>query len=75
MSESCPACTSTQKGQDIAFENALNKANEYSKENKVPVAVYKENGEWIYTEAFAAYRAGKGPLIRQVVSPYNRATS
>lgn len=73
MSDSCPACTASQQGQDIAFENAKNKAIEYSKENKVPVAIYPENGEWVYTEAFSAYRAGKGPVIRDIVSEHNGA--
>lgn len=69
--DGCPGCFDSNKGQQVAFEKAKSEAIEYSKQNKIPVAIYKEAGEWKFLEAFAAYAGGYGPAIREVVSAYH----
>lgn len=71
MNEGCPGCIASARGQDEEFEKAKAKAIEYSKENKVPVAIYKEGNEWKIAEAFGAYGSGLGPAIREVVSQHS----
>jgi hypothetical protein len=71
MSDSCPGCFQSAKGQQAEYEKILNQAREYSKENKKAVAVYKEGGEYKYLDAFEAYARGYGPVIRDVVSAHN----
>lgn len=70
MSEGCPSCTGSGAGLDIAFENAKTKAGELSEKEKIPVAIYKENGEWKWENAFTAYQRGIGTIIRDVVSKH-----
>lgn len=71
MSDSCPGCFQSAKGQQAEYEKILNQAREYSKEYKKAVAIFKEGDEFKYLDAFDAYANGYGPTIREVVSPYN----
>lgn len=50
-------------------EKAYQAANEKAKKENIPVAVYKENGEWKICNAFVAY-AEKYP-VEYVVSVNN----
>jgi uncharacterized protein (DUF2225 family) len=71
MSEGCPGCFQSAKGQKEAFEKIKKEAIEYSTEHKKAVAIYKEGNEFKYIDAFEAYANGYGPAIRHVVSTYH----
>jgi hypothetical protein len=57
----------------MAFEIAKHKANVESRENKEPIAVIEEAGEFKTKNAFAAYAAGD--VVRDVVSTYQRTSA
>jgi hypothetical protein len=65
---SCSTCTPGIP-EDVQFTEANKKAIEQSKKNNEPVAIYKDQGEYKWCNAFAAYAAGY-PVCK-VVSPYN----
>jgi hypothetical protein len=71
MSDSCPGCFQSAKGQQEDYEKIKTEAVAYSKEHKTPVAIYREGEEYKYIEAFTAYAKGYGPVIREVVSAYH----
>jgi hypothetical protein len=66
MTEGCTGCLT--KSADRDKESAIKKAIEYAAEKHIPVAIYKENGEWQQLNAFEAYRLGY-PVV-QVFSEY-----
>jgi hypothetical protein len=57
MDAICPGCFPANP-DDINFKQAQTKAIERSKQNKEPVAIYKEAGEYKLANAFQAYAAG-----------------
>lgn len=67
MTEGCTGCW--VKTADRDKETAIKKAKEYAAEKNIPVAIYKENGEWKQLNAFDAY-AGGFPVI-EVFSVYH----
>lgn len=67
---SCVTCAT--KTKDQRYEQALKDATDHAQQNKIPVAIYQEAGEWKYCNAFEAYAAGY-PVI-QVVSIHPSAT-
>lgn len=69
---SCSTCTPGLP-DDVQLNAAIEKANEQSKQNNEPVAIYKEGGEYKLANAFKAYAAGYP--VCEVVSPYNRTTT
>lgn len=70
--ERCPGCF-PENPNDVKLKAAVDKANERSNQNKEPVAIYEEDGEFKLANAFTAY-ANKWP-VRKVVSPYNGTTA
>jgi hypothetical protein len=70
MAERCTGCLPANP-DDVIFQQAKIKAIEQSEKNKEPVAIYKEGSEHKFANAFTAYANGYGPVIREVVSPYN----
>lgn len=69
---SCLSC-SPANPEDIQYKQAETKAIEQSKQNKEPVAIYKEGGEYKWCNAFTAY--ANGFTVCKVVSPYNGAAT
>lgn len=70
MSDGCSSCIGSGPGLDKAQQNAIDEAGKLSKEKKIPVAVFHENGEWKWEEAFSVYKRGLGPIVREVVSKH-----
>lgn len=68
----CPSCFPANP-DDVQYEQAKNKASEQSKENKEPVAIYKEDGEFKCLNAFQAYAAGL--VVCEVVSAHHTTTA
>jgi hypothetical protein len=68
MDAICPGCFPANP-DDIQFKNAESKAIEQSKQNKEPVAIYKEAGEYKCINAFTAY--SNGYPVCKVVSSYH----
>jgi hypothetical protein len=66
MSESCPGCLASGKGQDEALSIATEQAKSYAKEIKKPVAVCKEGFEYRHYEF--DFALSQGYQIKQVVS-------
>lgn len=66
MSESCPGCLTSGKGQDQALNKATTEAVKYAKEIKKPVAVCKEGFEYTFYEFDFARQ--QGYQISRVVS-------
>ncbi|HUR65465.1 MAG TPA: hypothetical protein VMZ03_03875 [Chitinophagaceae bacterium] len=64
----CSSCSPAQP-DDIEKEKIKQAAIDQSKENKEPVAIYKEAGEFKKINAFQAYKLGYAVI--EVVSPYN----
>lgn len=69
---SCSTCTPGLP-DDVQLKAAKEKANEQSKQNNEPVAIYKEGAEYKFCNAFEAYAAGYP--VCEVVSPYNRVAT
>lgn len=59
------------QSSDKHFDQAVKEATDYAQKNKIPVAIYKENGEWKFCNAFDAY-AARYPVCK-VVSVDNGA--
>jgi hypothetical protein len=69
---SCSTCTPGLP-EDVQLKAAIERANEQSKQNNEPVAIYKEAGEYKLANAFTAY--ANHYAVCEVVSPYNRTTT
>jgi hypothetical protein len=67
---SCEGCISSPAGQDLALDAKIKEAYDYAAQNNVSVAIYPEGGQYLIMEAFAAYSAGLGPVIKQIVSKH-----
>jgi hypothetical protein len=67
----CPGCGEGVRGELLQLDNIIKQAQAYAKEKKIPVAIYKEGGEYKFCEAFTAYQ-NHYPVTR-VVSEYNNA--
>jgi hypothetical protein len=65
---SCSTCTPGLP-VDVQLKAAIEKANEQSIQNKEPVAIYQEAGEYRICNAFTAY--ANNYTVCKVVSPYN----
>jgi hypothetical protein len=69
---SCSSCMPSMP-EDQQLKAAIEKANEQSIQNKEPVAIYKEGGEFKLCNAFTAY--ANHYAVCKVVSPYNRTAA
>lgn len=72
MEARCPGCFPANP-DDVQYDQVKNKASEQSKENKEPVAIYKEGGEYKLLNAFQAY--ADGLVVCEVVSAYHTTTA
>jgi hypothetical protein len=68
MDAICPGCFPPNP-DDLVYHQVKLKAIEQSKENKEPVAIYKEGGEYKRLNAFKAYAASYP--VCEVVSAYH----
>lgn len=68
MMERCAGCF-PENPNDLKLKQAEIKAIEQSIKNKEPVAIYQEDGEFKWCNAFTAY-ANRYPVCK-VVSPYH----
>lgn len=58
MSESCPACFTTVKGQQQELAQVRVKAKQYAVENEKMVAIYREGYEFRFMVAEKAIETG-----------------
>lgn len=54
----CPTCTMTFTPVNSALKLAIRKATEHARENKETTAVYSEDGQYKFAEAFQALSQG-----------------
>jgi hypothetical protein len=72
MDAVCPGCFPANP-DDVIYQQVKLKAIEQSKENKEPVAIYKEGSEYKCRNAFQAYAAGL--VVCEVVSAHHGSTA
>jgi len=56
MTQGCIGCG--EKPVNMQRDIAIKEAEEYGKKQNIPVALYREGGEWKYCNAYQAFEAG-----------------
>jgi hypothetical protein len=65
---SCEGCISSPQGQKLSRQTAKDNAKVEAKKEGKPFALYQEQGEWRYINAFEAYRLNLP--VEEIVSAY-----